>query len=738
MKKLLTCCFMCCCCLLSKADEVSVFKALVERVLPGYASQIVGRQLPTAATDYFTLSSEGGRIVVGGNSANSMATGLNHYLKYYCHTTVSWYAEDSLAMPASLPAVDKPLKVRARVRDRFFLNYCTYGYTMPWWNWKEWEHFIDWMALNGINLPLAITGQESIWYKVWTRLGLSDQAVRHYFTGPAHLPWHRMINIDYWQGNLPMSWLNDQEELQKKIVARERELNMRPVLPAFAGHVPQELKGIYPDAKITKIGAWSGYSDEYAPSFLDPMDPLFRRVQQMFLQLQNEIYGTDHIYGIDLFNEIAPPSYDAKYLRRVAAQVYGTLHDADPRAVWLQMTWLFWNERKDWTNERIKAFITAYPASHSLLLDYYAERKEIWQQTDRYYGVPYIWCYLGNFGGNTMLAGNIEEVNRRIENTLQKGGRNFTGIGSTLEGFDCNPFMYEYVFEKAWDTDTHKNVAAWARHLADEHVGHADVYARQAWDSLLTRVYVRHASPGQSPAINIRPALGKFRTYYSNWRQPYNNLTLLRATELMLRADSRRPAYEFDVVNLTRQLLSNYFKDVFDDYQQALAAKDFARMKSDEFTMLGIIADVDRLISTQRAFLMGKWIADARQKGATEAEKRYYERNARNLLTTWGEKASTLNDYANRTWGGLTATYYGERWRMFFDAVNRAFLRGEQFDEAHQQAYEADVTEYEERWWKDCIGHFSPTPSGNGIDLSRQLFAKYKAQIAAVGSTGAK
>ena len=162
-----------------------------------------------------------------------MAVGLNYYLKYYCNTNVSWFVDDHLDMPATLPAVDKKVTVDARCKDRFFLNYCTFGYTMPWWQWEDWEHFIDWMALNGINLPLAITGQESIWLKVWTKLGLSESEVRNYFTGPAHLPWHRMLNIDYWQGNLPMSWLDGQEELQKKIVARERELNMKPVLPAF-------------------------------------------------------------------------------------------------------------------------------------------------------------------------------------------------------------------------------------------------------------------------------------------------------------------------------------------------------------------------------------------------------------------------------------------------------------------------------------------------------------------------
>ena len=81
-------------------------------------------------------------------------------------------------------------------------------------------------------------------------------------------------------------------------------------------------------------------------------------------------------------------------------------------------------------------------------------------------------------------------------------------------------------------------------------------------------------------------------------------------------------------------------------------------------SMLGILDDVDCLVSSQSTFLMGKWIKEAREKGVDDAEKLYYERNARNLLTTWGEKAGLLNDYASRTWSGMTATFYGQRWRM--------------------------------------------------------------------------
>jgi len=33
------------------------------------------------------------------------------------------------------------------------------SYSMTFWDWERWEAEIDWMALQGINLPLAFSGK---------------------------------------------------------------------------------------------------------------------------------------------------------------------------------------------------------------------------------------------------------------------------------------------------------------------------------------------------------------------------------------------------------------------------------------------------------------------------------------------------------------------------------------------------------------------------------------------------
>ena len=561
---LLTVGSVCSCAQKDDSADAAAARALTERIIPGSARSFVFETLPADTADFFTLRSEGRKIVIGGNNANSMAVGLNHYLKYYCHVNIGWFAWDKGTMPKALPKVETPVRISARVPERFFLNYCTYGYTMPWWGWKEWEHFIDWMALNGINLPLAITGQESIWYQVWTEMGLTDEEVRSYFTGPAHLPWHRMLNIDRWGGPLPKSWLEGQEALQKQIVARERELNMKPVLPAFAGHVPPELKRIFPNAKIERMSDWAGFALEDYPWFLDPEDILFPVIQKRFLDKEIEIYGTDHIYGIDIFNEMIPKSWDPDYLAGVSKGVYESLAAADPAATWLQMTWLFYNERKYWfegdSDERVKAFLTSYPAEKSILLDYYCERMEVWRKTDCYYGVPFIWCYLGNFGGNTFLAGNIQEISGLIEGTFAEAGPNFRGLGSTLEGFDCNPFMYQFIFEKAWDVPQHRNLDEYADALAWSRAGVDSEEARAAWKELFDEIYIQRSVPGHSPVMNLRPSFNRSSSYHSSVKFNYENEKLREVVTHLLAAGGKGPSYEFDLVNITRQYLSNDFE----------------------------------------------------------------------------------------------------------------------------------------------------------------------------------
>ncbi len=680
---------------------LALVPAMGQQAARDLAGRIMGskaRQVELAVRadtcDYFVLDATNGKIRIEGNNDNSLCMGLNYYLKHYAHVYVSWLAEQPVQLPKTLPSVPSPVRVQALVKDRFILNYCTFGYAMPWWKWRQWERFIDWMALNGITMPLAITGQESVWQEVWRSFGMSDDSIRAYFSGPAHLPWHRMANLDGFGGPLPQAWIDGQKTLQQRIVARERSLGMTPVLPAFAGHVPRQMVRMFPHADIQQLSSWCGFAPTY---FLNSTDSLFPVVQQRFMEKQAELFGTDHIYGCDPFNEMNPPSYEPTYLASVSKNIYASMQAVDPDARWLQMSWVFYYKRKQWTPERLKAYLTAVPQDKMVLLDYFCEKTEVWRESDGFYGQPYIWCYLGNFGGNTMLVGDIRGLEEKLSKALQEAGPNMTGIGSTLESFDCSPQIYEYLFERAWQPDNSRNVdrvSEWTDMWADLRVGFRDEAVRAAWHLLVDSVYKDWSFYGLGTQLVARPSFAGHGTYYTKPYYSYDNETLFKAwNALCVDEGGGRDAYGYDRVNLGAQYLGNLFMDVRNMFTVAYRHRNVALMREQVAAANWVFDHTDRLLSSHESFLLGKWISDARSWGTTAAEKDYYEQQARTLLTIWG--GPVLNDYANRMWGGLVKSYYAQRWNMFFDAAIKAVEEGRELDE---DGFYAELSDFENNW----------------------------------------
>lgn len=704
------------------SDELSSIYELSERILGKRSKGIEFELIPSDSLDIFTIESRGRNVVIGGNNVNAMACGLNHYLRYYCGVEIGWLSCETYNLPSKWPRLTSKVTVPARVKDRFFLNYCTYGYTMPWWDWNEWEHFIDWMALNGVNVALAITGQESVWYAVWSEMGLSDEQIRSYFTGPAHLPWHRMTNIDHWGGPLPCSWLKSQEELQKKIVQRERSLGIRTALPAFSGHVPEQILDIYPDAPVTHIKPWAGYTSVEAPWFLDPMSDLYSQIQRKFIAKQTEMYGTDHIYGLDIFNEIKPPSNEPEYLSRVGRQIYESLEAADPEAVWLQMGWLFsWNS-KLWTTERIKAYLGSVPPQKQLILDYHADGVEVWRTTESFFGVPFLWCYLSNFGGNTHMAPRFKRAVERLEKAF--GETEIDGIGCTLEGFDCDSYTHEYILEKAWNFDIQKDMDMWFKHLAMLRGGCKDAKLQQAWlmvkDCLISES--RNTTIGHSGrfdgGIEGRPNPKKVQTYATVDKE---TSILGSIVQLMLDSSGKGDTFEYDLVNFTRQWMTCRFWQMQRAYYAAKERGDSAEMEKQSALMIDIMTDMDELLGCREEFLLGKWIEDARKIGVTDQEKDYYEMNARNILTSWSMENNHphLNDYACRQWNGLIKGLYIPRWKAYFEAEKAGNFDQDAF-------WKNTLGPMEAEFWETSRVKYPIEAKGDARVLSSRCFEKYR------------
>ena len=91
----------------------------------------------------------------------------------------------------------------------------------------------------------------------------------------------RMGNLRGWGGPLSSSWHRSQVALQVRILARMRGLGMVPVLPAFAGQVPEAVTRLHPGSSFTRQ-TWLGFNSSYNGGYLlSPLDPLFPRIGEL-------------------------------------------------------------------------------------------------------------------------------------------------------------------------------------------------------------------------------------------------------------------------------------------------------------------------------------------------------------------------------------------------------------------------------------------------------------------------
>lgn len=185
--------------------------------------------------DYFELDQTGDKVVVRGNNYISIATGINWYLKYYANIHLSWNGMTVKLPPKKLPVVNRKEHRETDHHIRYYLNYCTFSYSMSFWDWERWQKEIDWMALHGINLPLSITGTEAVWVNVLDKLGYTKDEINKFIAGSGFLAWWQMNNLEGWGGPNTDQWYAQQVELQKKIIKRYKEYGMELCIPVMLG-----------------------------------------------------------------------------------------------------------------------------------------------------------------------------------------------------------------------------------------------------------------------------------------------------------------------------------------------------------------------------------------------------------------------------------------------------------------------------------------------------------------------
>lgn len=696
-----------------KCGQTEAAYQVIRRVLPVYSDQFFLELIEKdAGRDVFEIEPFKGKIYIRGSSGVAICSGFNHYLKNHCHALYHFRTGKNLEIKGELPRNFDRIRKVSPFPYRYMFNYCTFSYSMAFWDWEQWERMIDWMALNGINMPLAPMGQELIWQRVYEHYGLSTEDLKDFFVGPAFNAFGRMGCIDGHGGHLPQSWMIRENQLQHKILERQRQLGMTPVLQGFTGHIPPAFTANNPALKVSKL-KWLDFPETF---LLDWEEPVFTAIASDFIAELIKEYGTDNLYAIDQFIEMTPAIGDTSYLKNMSRTIVSGIVQADPQGTWILQTWPFNYQREFWTPERVLAYFDGVPDDRMIALELQGES---WQGTgwpihDGWYGKPWIWSIISNFGDQVSMFGDLTGIAKNFERAISNSAKgNLSGIGLMMEGLDYNPVIYEYIATLIWE-DEPIDLDHWKKKFLKWRYGSINHDAAEAWLHLVDHYYTR-AQPFERNLINERPRLIEEDIWPA---QPSVKAawSLLRASGALESVD----AYQFDLVNLFRQVFGRYAGHLLHEITMCYRENNSVCFDAAVNQFVSLAEQLEHLLATREEFLFGKWIDDSRKCAVSVQEEHLYEWNARAIITTWGGRQ--LYGYALKDWAGMYSGYYLPRWEKFFEAL-RADLSGE--EKLNQERYIEDIIQWEDEWVELREETVTATPTGNSVEQAHALWDRY-------------
>ena len=696
--------------------SASPITGLLERIDRGASKKFIIEEVKSD-TDFFELDQKGSRVVIRGNNSVSIATGLNWYLKYYAGIHLSWNGMTA-TLPDVLPPVMKKERHETKLPWRYDLNYCTYSYSMAFWDWERWEKEIDWMALHGINLPLAITGTETVWYNVLQKLGYNKTEIDEFISGPGFFAWWLMNNLEGWGGPNPDHWYTQQVSLQKKILKRMHEYGIEPVLPGYCGMVPHNAKAKL-GLNVSDTGVWCGYR---RPAFLQPDDSRFEEISSLYYKELEKLYGKANYYSMDPFHEGG--STDGVNLDAVGKAVMKAMKKANPKAVWVIQAWQA-NPRPE--------LIRNLETGDLLILDLTSECRpqwgdpeSEWYRKDGYGKHNWVYCMLLNYGANVGLHGKMDNVidNYYLAKENLRARATLKGVGMTPEGIENNPVMYELLMELPWRPERFTK-EDWLKGYVKARYGKDEPVLQLAWGKLANSIYNAPKELTQQGTHELvfcaRPGLDVYQvSSWSEMKDYYDPQEVIEAARLMVSVADRyrgNTNFEYDLVDVVRQAIAEKGRLMQKAVTTAYRAgdKELFAMASQKF--LNLILLQDQLLGTRTEFRLGRWINSARALGVTPEEKALYEWNARVQVTTWGNRNAAerggLRDYAHKEWNGLLKDFYYMRWKLYFDNLARK-MEGETIPEI-------DFYAVEEAWVKRT-NPYQAEPEGDCVDTAKLIF----------------
>lgn len=693
---------------------------LILRNTPEIADMFVLRTIDSAdGKNTYEVFCENDKIVVCGDCKISQAMGYYDYLKTYCG--VNWsHCGNTVLKVTEAPLFEGKLTKIIPQKRRAYLNYCTLGYSAAFWKWDKWEKEIDFMAMNGINMPLSVVGSEAVWYYTMRDFTYSENGALRYLSGPGFWPWQLMTNIDSYFALTDVKYIESRVELGKKIIDREVELGMTPIQQGFSGMVPKSLSKLFKGLKMAMVKNWCNFPVTYQ---LDPMDPVFKKFGVALLEKQKQLFGAYHYYACDPFHENEPTIKTKDYLWKVGRTIDNMYQEFDPDSVWVMQSWSL--------RENI---VRSVPKGRLLILDIDGTKHS---KNEEFWGHDFVLGNIHSFGDRNTLHGSIKAVADNQYYLAKQNADNCVGTGLFPEGIFQNPLYYDLSFRMLTEAEP-IDLEAFLTDYAHRRYGSNEACLEQAAKMLYKACYNENCVGRETGSmIAARPGTFVPHTAPNDHRElRYDNKDLLAALELLLKAENAATdGYVFDVCDITRQVLSNYCTVLYQKVMEGFEARDVNTFERSCNSFLKICDEVDELLQTRPELTLAKHLEEAGSLALTDQDKENFELNLLTQLTIWGPIHNSVNyDYAWKEWGGLIKTYYAKRWQSFFEQLAIEFTHKRKFStttkkqHCERNLYEGNsfyknYAEFERKWLSTANPE-APT-DGDTVEIARRLTEKY-------------
>ncbi|MCR5485332.1 MAG: alpha-N-acetylglucosaminidase [Clostridiales bacterium] len=693
---------------------------LIKRVTPDIADMFVIKDIaPSDGNDVYELYSENGKVVLAGSCAVAVACAYYRYLRDFCGAQLSWCGNNSV-YESEHPLPEKKVTHVIDRDIRFALSFETYADSASHWDEARWERELDLMAMNGINTVLFPVGYEAVWYYSMLKLDINREDALGFLSSPCFLPLQISGKLDSYLSIVDTDYLKSRIELAKKLLSRMKELGIKPVFPCFNGHVPKSMKGYFSKADIFPVRQWGKFPYTYRVA---PDDPLFKKIGDALAEKQTELFGKADYYISCPFDGTSPISSDPSLLSSYGKAVSSLISSINDNAVWVMTDATY---SREMTSNVDKNKMLILDISGKSCFD-----------TDGFNGIPFISGMTFNYGGHTVLHGNVKALANNPFIDIRKKYKNAVGTGFFPESLFGNPLYAETALlmmteNKPLDLDS------WLRSYAARRFGSDEKCLADALGIICETCYGENGDGRETGSIiAARPSTEIAHTSpFDTIELRYDNEKLVEALRLMLSSKGDyTDGYVFDVCDLTRQILVNKARGLYRSAMEGFEKRDVRLFEASTNAFLKIIEETDALLSTCPEFRFKKHVKESSANAVNKTDGRNFELAYICRVTMFGPfGAPEYYDSCWREWSDLVGGYYAERWHCFFETLAENFKKKKKFSTVtKKQLNGRNLTRGDkfgkkldsvERKWISRFD-FSPGSDEDTLKIAEKLLNKY-------------